>query len=278
MAGPGIGIDRLVSDSRASQTIAGRISVHESGRTTGFHICRLPHRIVYLGFRFYPGKKGDKERTKIERSTGGQIFYSDGEDSDYLPVNIVDTDYMIDVPAIKAHARAGITATAKNHFGSHMRADAQHLHRSLPCPEQDGNYTNGDMGLYRALVDIMGHEHLGGKTMLYIVDGIWGSNEAVDPPTKWKSTPFNGDWPSSLILSQDPVAVESVCFDFLYEEFDPVKYPKTAYPHMPAVQDYIHQAADPANWPAGIKYDPENDGSVLGSLGVHEHWNNAQDK
>ncbi len=226
----------------------------------------------------YWGKKGDKGRTKISRSSSGKLYYSDGEDDDSLPENIVDTDYMINVPCLKAHARAGITIGAKNHFGSHMRNNAFHLHRSLPCPDQDGDYSNGVMGLYRCLVDIMGHEHLGGKTMLYIVDGIWGSNEAVDPPTKWKTAPFNNDWPNSLILSQDPVAVESFCFDLLYEEFDPVKYPKSAYPHMPGVQDYLHQAADPANWPDGIKYDPENDGTVLKSLGVHEHWNNATDK
>ena len=28
------------------------------------------------------------------------------------------------------------------------------------------------------------------------------------------------DWPSSFFLSMDPVAIQSVGFDFLYEEFD----------------------------------------------------------
>jgi hypothetical protein len=44
---------------------------------------------------------------------------------------------------------------------------------------------------------------------------------------------------------------------------------------MVGVDDHLHQAADSANWPAGVRYDPENDGTVLGSLGAHEHWNNA---
>jgi hypothetical protein len=44
---------------------------------------------------------------------------------------------------------------------------------------------------------------------------------------------------------------------------------------MIGVDDHLHQAADSANWPAGVRYDPENDGTVIGSLGVHEHWNNA---
>ena len=40
----------------------------------------------------------------------------------------------------------------------------------------------------------------------------------------------------------------------------------------------MYQAADSSFWPAGVRYDPEKDGTVLGSLGVHEHWNNATDQ
>ncbi len=53
---------------------------------------------------------------------------------------------------------------------------------------------------------------------------------------------------------------------------------KGDYPLWPATQDYIHQAASPANRPENIQYDPEGDGTVIGSLGVHEHWNNASEK
>lgn len=226
--------------------------------------------------------KGD--RVKIEPSDTPVIFYSDGKDQDRISKNLIESDYLINLPCLKAHARAGITIAAKNHFGSHSRNDATHLHRSLPCPEQNGDYSNGDMGNYRCLVDLMGHEHLGGKTMLIVVDGLWGAGEAVYPPNKWHSEPFNDDWPSSLIVSQDPVAIESVCFDFLYQEYDAAHYNSSFYygmvpfPQLPGTQDYLHQAADPANWPAGIVYDPEKDGTPLTSLGVHEHWNNPTDK
>ena len=47
---------------------------------------------------------------------------------------------------------------------------------------------------------------------------------------------------------------------------------------MDGVCDYLEQAADSANWPEGIQYDPENDGTILASLGAHEHWNNSIDK
>ena len=46
-------------------------------------------------------------------------------------------------------------------------------------------------------------------------------------------------------------------------------------PNANGVDDYLHQAADSSNWPVGIKYDPDKSGRPLSSLGVHEHWNNA---
>jgi len=47
---------------------------------------------------------------------------------------------------------------------------------------------------------------------------------------------------------------------------------------MFGVDDYMHQAADRANWPEGITYDPDNGGKPIQSLGTHEHWNNLNDK
>jgi hypothetical protein len=84
--------------------------------------------------------------------------------------------------------------------------------------------------------------------------------------------PFNDDWMSSVFASLDPVAIESVGFDFLRAEFTEARGAGT-YVQLPAVDDYLHQAADTSNWPAGIRYDPENDGTALASLGTHEHWN-----
>ena len=49
-------------------------------------------------------------------------------------------------------------------------------------------------------------------------------------------------------------------------------------PNATGVDDYLHQAAESSNWPEGITYDPDNSGKPLPSLGVHEHWNNAENK
>ena len=73
------------------------------------------------------------------------------------------------------------------------------------------------------------------------------------------------------MVSQDHVAIESVGLDFVRAEFD-------EYADMFGADDYLHQAADSANWAEGIIYDPEGDGLIIESLGVHEHWNNDVDK
>ena len=137
---------------------------------------------------------------------------------------------------------------------------------------------NGGYGKYRIFVDFIGHKDLGGKVVLYLFDALWSSTNYGDPPWKWRMAPFNNHYPASIFVSQDPVAIESVGFDFLYAEFYIGNPSGNAFPHYSGVDDFLHQAADSLNWPSDIKYDPENDGTFLPrSMGVHEHWNNATD-
>jgi hypothetical protein len=129
------------------------------------------------------------------------------------------------------------------------------------------------MGDYNGLVDLNGHAQIGGKTLLYIVDALYATkhNEyRLDPSCKWQSTPFNGRWTSSLLVSQDGVAIDSVALDFLRSEPTLASIVTGA-----AVDNFLHAMAQP---PAAIAYDPERDGRPLTSLGVHEHWNNAMEK
>jgi hypothetical protein len=119
----------------------------------------------------------------------------------------------------------------------------------------------------------MGHENLGGKTFLYFVDGLFAGKEWKGIPSEWSMEPFNGDWPSSILLSQDGVAIDSVSFDFLLAE-----WPDDPGPAMSGTDDYLHEAALADDPPSGTFYEPEGDGSELQSLGVHEHWNNSEQK
>jgi hypothetical protein len=45
-----------------------------------------------------------------------------------------------------------------------------------------------------------------------------------------------------------------------------------------AVDNYLHEAALAQRPPSGTRYAPAGDGKSLQSLGVHEHWNNAEQK
>jgi hypothetical protein len=214
-------------------------------------------------------------------SDRGTILHEDGSStpvySEYLPTCITEANYMINIAALKGHARAGITLCAKNHFGSHCREDSYHLHEGLISP--DGIHpTRTGMGLYRIQVDLMGHKFLGGNTVLNVVDGLWGGPESIKKTEKWITAPFNNDYTSSIFASQDQVALESVCFDFLKTEYIQANHPDDYWPQMAGTDDYLHQAADQNNWPAAINYDPENDSTLIGSLGAHEHWNDANNK
>lgn len=213
------------------------------------------------------------DRGAVLRSNGSYgtpIYY------DYLYTIFEEVDYLINIPTLKGHKHAGMTAFPKNHFGSHTRDNANHLHGGLVAPEANNPSREG-YGLYRVQVDLMSHYLLGKKNLIYVMDGLWTSDYEIDDPDKWWMTPFNNDWMSSIFVSLDPVAIESVGFDFLRSEFTPQRGLAT-YPQMVGVDDYLHQAADSTCWPDSLIYDPENDGTSISSLGVHEHWNDPFNK
>jgi hypothetical protein len=230
-------------------------------------------------------------RTQVQHSTT-PLYWSttdaNGKLQDLLPVSFVEADYVVNFAVLKGH-NSGITVCAKNHYGSLIRnpvglewgvqKDYYNLHHSLPWAWAWANGSPG-LGHYRALVDLMGHEHLGGKTVLYLIDGLYGGYYYEGTPYKWNMSPFNGDWPSSLFVSQDPVAIDSVAFDFLLEEWPDVVNDGDGSPGSleGGAEDYLHEAAQADSPPSGTFYDPENDGMAMASLGVHEHWNNATDK
>jgi hypothetical protein len=231
----------------------------------------------------------DKFSTKFGRtmtvpSAEDVLFYGNKIQKDKIYDCIVNADYLINVANLKPHYAAGISLTAKNHFGSQARPTASHLHNWLITP-RGALGSNGGYHKYRVQVDLMGSKYLGRNTVLYLVDGLFGGG-AIETkvPVKYFMPPFNDDWSSSIFFSQDQVALESVCYDFLRTEWNGVNQHNPAngqpdyVPSIKGVDDYLHQAADPANWPEGVVYDPDNSGKPLTSLGVHEHWNNAVSK
>jgi hypothetical protein len=216
----------------------------------------------------FAGKFG---RLKV-RESSVPVYWSSrpqGKTEDHLPTCFAEADYLINFANLKAHTGGGVTLCAKNHYGTLVR-----------WPVQEGYYDihpgcfSTETKIYRPLVDLMGHAHLGGKTVLYLLDGLFSGRHPMDPvPQKFNSPPFDGNWTCSLFASQDPVAIDSVGFDFLWTEYE-------TFPRRSGVDDYLHEAALANAPPSGTFYDPDHATPTkrLPSQGVHEHWNNAQDK
>ena len=217
--------------------------------------------------------RGQAGRTKMEFSSVPLHWSNRPEDcrQDYVPQSYAQADYFINLANLKAHPSAGVTLCAKNHFGSLLRLPPQRGYYDMHKPLAQKNN-----GQYRNLVDLMGHSQIGGKTVLYLIDGLYGGIHYVERlPRKFESAPFDNDWTSSLFASQDPVAIDSVGIDFLQAEAGIRKYSC-----MPGTDDYLHEAALAGNPPSGTFYDPDHAGNVvrLASLGVHEHWSDPKQK
>jgi hypothetical protein len=239
-------------------------------------------------------------RELVEEGTDSVIYYSDRGEvlregiiwtdpssgdpiyDDHFYTILEDCDYLINVPTLKGHKRAGITMFAKNHFGSHTRSNAAHLHMGLVDPDE--NPGNGiqrpGYGKYRVLVDLMGYSLIRKKNLIFLMDALWSASWELGIPSKWTLPPFNDDWSSSIFVSLDNVAIESVGYDFLRTEYTEENHGSgQTWPQMEGADDYLEQAADSANWTDSIPYyDPEDDGTSIPSLGVHEHWDNAADR
>lgn len=258
--------------------LVNTVSVKESDISIGDSLAHFANEYYDILHEEFPNVRfldcaGKFGRIKMEQSSVPFYWscYPTGCKQDYVPVSFAEADYLINFANLKVHTAAGVTLCAKNHYGSLIRR-----------PTEQGYYSmhpsafSKEVSVYRALVDLMGHAHIGRKTVLYLIDGLYSGKHPIDMdrgPRKWKSHPFNGDWTSSLLASQDPVAIDSVGFDFLCAEYDD-------YPRASGVDDYLHEAALAHNPPSRTFYDPDHPGSVrrLASLGVHEHWNNPKEK
>jgi len=251
------------------------------------------------GVRFVDNIGGDG-RIKAVRNMSAVVYHAHPNvPCRWLPNCVAQAAYIINLAGLKAHFLPGVTLCAKNHFGStwvkadpnysswlddegfwpgfkiHMHINAYDTTESLP----NFKFPARPMGSYNPLTELMGHKDLGEKTVLFMIDGLYPAKHCsatVTDSPPWQSPPFNGDWTSSIFVSQDGVAIDSVALDFLRCE------PTIPYVaddnNYSTVDDYMHEAALANDPPSGTFYDPEADGIRLESLGVHEHWNNNIDK
>jgi hypothetical protein len=181
----------------------------------------------------------------------------------------VEADYLINIALLKGHVGQGVTLCGKNFYG------ATSIDRNWRKNAHD-NFNQDPQGKdkYMTFTDYLGHKDLGGKTLLFMIDGFYSARSQDGPPLikdKWRMAPFNNRWCSSLFASQDGVAVDAVGLDFIRSEWP--DNPDLAYS-----EKYLIESAMADNPPSKTFYDPERDGIRLKSLGIMEHWNNANEK
>ena len=239
---------------------------------------------VFDSSRFIPGNLYDKihgefpgvvfvdhiggdGRLKAEFKANAIPFSITCRNATGLDTTVVEATYLIDAALLKGHVSSGVTLCAKNLFGATSIDPDWHKNA------HDGfNHSRERASSYSAFVDYLGHKDLGEKTVLFLVDGLYGSDNADGPPQrKWKMAPFNDAWPNSIFMSLDGVAIDSVGFDFLTTEW-------TDLPDIANADNYLREAALANDPPSKTFYDPERDGVRCRSLGVFEHWNNGSEK
>lgn len=180
---------------------------------------------------------------------------------------IVDADYLINSALLKTHSGPGVTLTSKNWYGATDIALQwrKNAHNHISQDKRNGKPQ------YKTFVDFIAHEHLGQKTLLFLIDGTYGSRDVNGAPNpKWMKEPFNGDWCCSIIVSQDELACDSVGMDLIigeWPEFGSLNY----------CDEYLREAAQIPAPVSGTVY--KYGGKALEKpLGLMEHWNNAKER
>lgn len=203
----------------------------------------------------------------------------------YVPKCYVDASYIINLGILRGHRVFGVTMGAKNHFGSiyclsmkkygpgQPGSNAANRPSKNPILHNfslwDYEYSN-KTGEQHCFPTIMAHKELGGKELIQILDGIYPTKLNENGVIRWQS--LDNHWGSSMLISQDPVAIESVGLDIMSNEPNLTEGNPSFTSHL---DNGYHEAALANNPPSGFKYDPENNGQYISqSLGIHEHWNN----
>jgi hypothetical protein len=243
------------------------ITVYEATRVVPDRVYKPAHA-AFPGVRFVDSKgDGANGRLPVEYQKD-TLHYSvpDPKVGRDLPKCVIEATYLVNLTLVKGHPTTGVSLTAKNHYGTVDVRDH----------EVYVNAHSHAMATYHPFVDMIGSKGLGGKTLLFILDGLFGVrdvNDLVAEHGHWTKL-FHGEWLASLFLSQDPIAIDSVGLDLLRAEFPLGRF--TDFEPMTNADNFMHEAALADHPPSGVRYAP--DGEPLKSLGVHEHWNNEADR
>jgi uncharacterized protein (DUF362 family) len=209
-----------------------------------------------------------------------------------IPQQIMDAKYIVNLALLKLHAypampeyqymekgddgQIALTMTGKNHFGSIQ--GTPELHAAINTMQ------DGKPGAYSPIVDLAACPNLGAKTVLYMLDGLYGGRRWKSYPIHLPNPPFNNrvepynntDWPACVLASLDGVALDSVGLDIMNSQSKNNTFTDAKGNVIPRIlirenaDDYLHDMAEPDKAPSGVVY--KQDGKPITSLGTTEHW------
>jgi len=208
-----------------------------------------------------------------------------------MPRQVKEATYLINLALLKLHSypynymekgdegQTALTMSGKNHAGS-IKGTSE-LHSILNTKKE------GVKNAWSPLVDLATSPNLGGKTILYLLDGLYCGRKWQCFPSHFPNPPFNNrtepyentDWPACVLASFDQVALQSVGLDLMYAQSK--NNEEKSYHNVPRIlvrenaDDFLREMASPQNAPSGVKY--VQDGKPVQSLGVLEHWNNDRE-
>ena len=257
----------------------------------------------FPGVRFIqdgPARKGQPENPKYGGSHGieaadwveGVVYTHDElfKEAKLIARQVKEATYIVNLAMLKLHSypynymehgdngQTGITMSAKNHAGSIKGTPELHHWINSTEIRRRQHVEHG----YNPLVDLEASPNLGRKTILYLLDGLYCGRKWSTYPLHFPHYPFfnrtepyeNPEWPSCLLGSLDPVALQSVGLDILYSQSQDNTEP--GYYNVPRIlirdmaDDILKEMATPEHTPSGTVY--MRDGKPIQSLGVFEHW------
>jgi hypothetical protein len=208
------------------------------------------------------------------------------------PQQVMDAKYIVNLALLKLHAypampeyqymekgddgQIALTMTGKNHFGSIQ--GTPELHAPINTMQ------DGKPGAYSPIVDLAASPNLGGKTLVYMLDGLYAGRRWKSYPVHLPNPPFNNkvepyantDWPACVLASLDGVALDSVGLDLMNSQSKNNSFTDAQGNAISRIlirenaDDYLHDMAEPEKAPSKVVYT--QGGKPITSLGTHEHW------
>ncbi len=106
----------------------------------------------------------------------------------YLPRSFTAATYMINFGLLRPHRVFGVTLAGKNHFGSVYDPELKSFKPTALHAFALWDYkTPNHLGDPHSHPPLVGHANTGGKTFLYILDGLYTSYNQSAPVVRWSA-------------------------------------------------------------------------------------------